>query len=104
MLRPREGERPHSAARTTRPNHRRSPPSDNHWSRLTHITHNLPDRLRRAGEDPPVLGPAPLLPDPPGGDPWWPAARLAVGVREGTERGRSWCILGARTRGFVTGW
>ncbi|BAC70540.1 hypothetical protein SAVERM_2828 [Streptomyces avermitilis MA-4680 = NBRC 14893] len=35
-----------------RPNHRRSPPSDNHWSRLTHITHNLPDRLHRTAETP----------------------------------------------------
>ncbi|AXL91038.1 hypothetical protein C4J65_24130 [Streptomyces sp. CB09001] len=40
VLRPREGERLSSAARTTRPNNRRSPPSDNHWSRLTRITHN----------------------------------------------------------------
>ncbi|GHF11846.1 hypothetical protein GCM10017776_31970 [Streptomyces griseoluteus] len=85
------------------PNNRRSPPSDNHWSRLTHITHNLRDRLHREGEDPPAPEPAPLPPALLGGDPESPASRPAAGVRKWTERGRSWCILAARTRGAVTG-
>jgi hypothetical protein len=38
--------------REPHPNHRRSPPSDNHWSRLTHITHNLLDRLCRTAKTP----------------------------------------------------
>src|SRR5689334_17731365 len=51
VLRPREGERPYPKVQL-HPNHRRSPPSDNHWSRLTHITHNLLDRLRRTAKTP----------------------------------------------------
>ena len=51
VLRPREGERLYPEVRL-HPNHRRSPPSDNHWSRLTHITHNLLDRLHRTAETP----------------------------------------------------
>ncbi|GAA3145951.1 hypothetical protein GCM10017687_73640 [Streptomyces echinatus] len=102
VLRPREGERPYPEARS-RPNHRRSPPSDNHWSRLTHITHNLAGQASPAGEDPPALDPAPLPQGLLGGDPESPATRPDAGVREWTERRRSWCILGPDTRGFVTG-
>lgn len=53
VLRPREGERPHSAAHDMRPNHRRSPPSDNHWSRLTRITHNPAGQASPDGRRPP---------------------------------------------------
>ncbi|CAL9415066.1 hypothetical protein SUDANB23_01738 [Streptomyces sp. enrichment culture] len=53
VLRPREGERPFSATRGTRPNHRRSPPSDNHWSRLTRITHNPAGQASPDGRRPP---------------------------------------------------
>lgn len=53
VLRPREGERLSSAARTTRPNNRRSPPSDNHWSRLTRITHNPAGQASPGGRRPP---------------------------------------------------
>lgn len=36
-----------------RPNHRRSPPSDNHWSRLTRITHNPAGQASPGGRRPP---------------------------------------------------
>ncbi|GAA2244955.1 hypothetical protein GCM10010145_09800 [Streptomyces ruber] len=68
--------------REPRPNHRRSPPSDNHWSRLTHITHNLPDRLCHGAETPLSEEPAPLPPSLPGGEPENPLTRLAGGVRD----------------------
>ncbi|OLZ63976.1 hypothetical protein AV521_37160 [Streptomyces sp. IMTB 2501] len=39
--------------REARPNHRRSFPSDNHWSRLTRITHNLAGQASPGGRRPP---------------------------------------------------
>ncbi|EDY54062.1 conserved hypothetical protein [Streptomyces sviceus ATCC 29083] len=47
--------------REPRTDHRRSPPSDNHWSRLTRITHNLAGQASPLGEDPPVQEPAHLF-------------------------------------------
>ena len=67
---------PVARRREPRTDHRRSPPSDNHWSRLTRITHNLLDRLRRAAKTPlsksrrrcrrPLLGGDPRPRDPTG--------------------------------------
>ncbi|GAA1225573.1 hypothetical protein GCM10009646_12020 [Streptomyces aureus] len=99
MLRPREGERPHRGAQW-HPNHRRSPPSDNHWSHLT-VTRNLLDRPCREAETPlPKAGGTAtgLL----GGDPETPRPDWLSDCGMRTERRRSWCILGADTRGFVT--
>ncbi|CAL9586948.1 hypothetical protein SUDANB15_05125 [Streptomyces sp. enrichment culture] len=39
--------------RTKRTDHRRSPPSDNHWSRLTRITHNPAGQASPSGRRPP---------------------------------------------------
>ncbi|POX62476.1 hypothetical protein C3492_17270 [Streptomyces sp. Ru62] len=93
--------------REPRPNHRRSPPSDNHWSRLTRITHNPAGQASPAGEDPPALDPAPLPPALLGGDPESPgdptgcrgtgmdrASPIVVHSRPGHKGVRYWLVTG----------
>lgn len=87
----------------SRPNNRRSPPSDNHWSRLTHITHNLRDRLHREVKTPLSQSRRHCRRLCSVGTQSLPLPGRLPGVRNWTERGRSWCILAARTRGAVTG-
>lgn len=60
VLRPREGERRGLRRHDARPNHRRSPPSDNHWPRRARG--RILDRPCRSEQEPPC--PRPAAPPP----------------------------------------
>ncbi|OUD01906.1 hypothetical protein CA983_17850 [Streptomyces swartbergensis] len=76
--------------RNSRPNHRRSPPSDNHWSRLTRITHNPAGQASPSGRRPPCPRAGATA---AGSARWGPTlSRDPTGCR-GTGMDRAWPIV-----------
>ncbi|QEV67613.1 hypothetical protein DMH25_16745 [Streptomyces sp. WAC 01325] len=76
--------------RELRPNYRRSPPSDNHWSRLTRITHNLAGQASPGGRRPPCPRAGATAADSAR---WGPRnSRDPTGCR-GTGTDRAWPIV-----------